>query len=255
MPGPRPDWWKTHFDPETLSGYALGAKTAAEVRGVVRLLGLGAPADILDLGCGLGRHSLGLAALGHRVVGLDWSAAFVKAAAKSARGTSASFVRGDMRRLRFRRRFDAVINLFTSFGYFDTEAEDLSVLRGVRRALRPGGSFLIDLLNKRWLLRHFTPTFWQRSADGKVLRAFNRLSFDRRSSRLSNERTLYLRGGRVRLTRLQFKVYSLTAMERLLAAAGLSAAAVWGGFDARPCDGESFRMIIRAKLRPRPIFC
>ena len=247
MAGLSPDWWKTHFDRETLGGYGLGAKTAAEVRGAVRLLGLRAPADILDLGCGLGRHSLGLAALGHRVVGLDWSAKLVKAAARAQRGTSAVFVRGDMRRLRFRSRFDAVVNLFTSFGYFETEEEDVSVLRGIRRALRPGGAFLIDLLNKRWLLRHFTPTFWQRSADAEVLRAFNRLRFDEGSSRLSNERTLYLRGGGMRRTFLRFKVYSMPEMERLLASAGLGVGGAWGGFDGRRCGDDAFRMIIRAK--------
>lgn len=247
----RKDWWKTHFDRLSLDGYGLPRKTAREVRGTARLLGLRPPADILDLGCGAGRHALGLAALGHRVTGLDWSAELVACAARAAReaGVSAVFQRGDMRRLRWEARFDAVINLFTSFGYFQTQAEDLAVLRGVRRALRPGGTFLIDVLNKPWLLRHFTPTFRQRAPDGEVLSAVNRLSFDERTSLLSNRRTLRLKGGRRRETFLRFKVYGPADLRRLLEAAGLEVRRLWGGFDGRRYGKDSFRLIITAARR------
>jgi SAM-dependent methyltransferase len=249
---PRPrakDWWKTHFDRASLGGYGLPKKTASEIRGAAELVGLRRGADILDMGCGAGRHSIGLAVLGHHVVGLDWSPRLIEAAKEDARtaGVRASFVRGDMRRLRFRSRFDAVVNLFTSFGYFDTDAEDLAVLNGVRRALRPTGVFLIDLLNKQWLLRHFSRTFWQKKPDGDVVRAFNRLSFDKGTSRLSNRRTLYLRDGSRRRTFLRFKVYSLEDMERLLTAAKLRIRGVWGGFDGRRYGKDTFRMILAAE--------
>lgn len=243
------DWWKTHFDGVSLSGYGLGRKTRREVLGAASLLGLREPSRILDVGCGAGRHSLGLAALGHDVTGIDWSDCLVESAAQSARenGVRAVFQRGDMRSMRFRSRFDAAVNLFTSFGYFETESEDLKVLRGIRRALKPGGVFLIDLLNKSWLTRHFSPTFWQKSPDGDVLKAFNRLSFDPRSSRLSNRRTLYLRGGGRRRTFLRFKVYSQDDMTRLLARAGLRVVRAWGGFDGRPYGKDTFRLILLAK--------
>ncbi len=243
------EWWKTHFTRESLSGYGLPEKTAAEVRGAARLLGLAPGSDLLDLGCGLGRHSLGFAALGHRVVGLDWSAPLIKAAKEAAREAKlrAEFVRGDMRRLRWRARFDAVVNLFTSFGYFQTEAEDLAVLRGVRRALRPGGAFLIDVLNKRWLTSHFSPTFWQRTPEGDILRAFNRLSFDKTSSRLTNRRTLYLKGGKKRETFLDFKVYAPDDLERLLSKSGLRMRGLWGGFDGRRYGRDTFRLILAAE--------
>lgn len=242
------DWWKTHFNAVSLEGYGLPAKTAREVRGACRLLGLKGPSEILDLACGAGRHSMGLAALGHRVTGLDYSPSLIAQASKAARaaGVVARFMRGDMRRLKFRGRFDAVINLFTSFGYFDTAAEDLSVLRGVRRALKPGGVFLIDTLNKAWLTRHFSPTFWRKTPEGEVLKAYNRLSFDARTSRLSNRRTLHFKGGGQRETFLRFKVYDLTDMRGLLEAAGLKVRKVWGGFDGRPHGKDSFRLIVLA---------
>lgn len=242
------DWWKTHFDAKSLDGYGLPKKNQAEVRAVGRLLGLKPPASILDLCCGAGRHALGLAALGYRVTGLDWSKELLSAAESSADGRKlpVKFLRGDMRKLAFTPRFDAAVNLFTSFGYFETETEDLAVLRGVRRALRPGGRFLIDLLNKEWLMRHFTPTFWQKNPEGDVLKAYNRLSFDFQSSRLDNHRTVYSKTGK-RETHLRFKVYTLHDMDRLLKASGLKTRHVWGGFDGRPYTMDSFRMIVLAQ--------
>lgn len=248
----RPDWWKTHFDAASLSGYGLPAKTRREVAGAARLLALRRPADILDLACGAGRHALGLAALGHRVTGVDWSESLLEAGRRAAAeaGIPVAFSRADMRALRCRRRFDAVVNLFTSFGYFETDAEDLAVLRGVRRALRPGGAFLIDTLNKSWLLRHFSPSFWTREPEGEVLKSFSRLSFDPATSRLATRRTLYLRGGRRRETHLDFKVYDLSEMTRLLEASGLAVDGAFGAFDGRPYGLDTFRLIVRA-VRPR----
>lgn len=246
------DWWKSHFGARALEGYGLAKKTAEEVRGAARLLGLRAPADVLDLCCGAGRHAVGLAALGHRVVGLDWSRELLDQAGEEAaeREVALTLVRGDMRRLRFVRRFDAAVNLFTSFGYFESEREDASALAGVRRALRPGGKFLRDVLNKEWLMRHFTPTFWQKSPEGEVVRAFNRLRFEPLTSRLENRRTLYLRGGERKETFLRFKVYTLHDLARLLGQAGLRVERAYGGFDGRAYGLDTFRTIVVAR-RPR----
>lgn len=249
---PAKDWWKDHFGLKSLSGYGLPKKTAAEVRGVVKMLGLRPPADVLDLCCGAGRHALGLAALGHRVTGLDWSRELLAGAAEEAarRGVSLDLVRGDMRRLRYRRRFDAVLNLFTSFGYFETEREDVAVLQGVRRALRPGGVFIIDVLNKEWLMRHFTPRFTQENPEGDILRAYNRLSFDPLTSRLDNRRTVIQRDGRKRETFLRFKVYTLHDLARLIETAGMKVQKAYGGFDGRPYGLDTFRTILVARTAP-----
>jgi SAM-dependent methyltransferase len=222
------------------------------VRGVVKMLGLRPPADVLDLCCGAGRHAVGLAALGHRVTGLDWSRELLADGAEEAarRGVSLDLVRGDMRRLRYRRRFDAVLNLFTSFGYFETEREDIAVLQGVRRALRPGGVFIIDVLNKEWLMRHFTPRFTQENPEGDIVRAYNSLIFDPLTSRLDNRRTVVQRDGRKRETFLRFKVYTLHDLARLVETAGMKVQKAYGGFDGRPYGLDTFRTILVARGTP-----
>ncbi|MFH1726586.1 MAG: class I SAM-dependent methyltransferase [Elusimicrobiota bacterium] len=254
FPGPRRgrSWWERHFDEDSLRGYGLEKDAESQVRGIPRLIRLSPPAAILDLCCGAGRHAVRLAERGFRVTGLDQSAPLLGQAAEAARaaGVSLDLRRGDMRRLRFRARFDAVLNLFTSFGYFPTEAEDLAVLRGIWRSLKPGGTLLVDVLNKEWLMRHFTPVFWQRKPEGRVLRAHNRLSFDLKTGRLSNRRTLYIRGGGLKRTFLRFRVYTLHELLRLLAAAGFSSPRTYGGFDGRPYGMDTKRMVVRAR-RPR----
>lgn len=239
-------WWRTHFDAEWSVGYGLAARARAEARGAARLLGLRAPSDVLDLGCGAGRHALELARLGHRVTGVDLSAPLLRAGRDAARraGLEVRFLRADIRRPP-RGRFDAAVSLFTSFGYFEREKDDLAVLRGARAALRPGGGLLLDVLNREWLVRRFTPRFWQRGA-GPVAHVENRLELDLGSGRLSNRRTLHYKDGRRRATFLRFRVYSLTELSRLCAAAGLRVSRVWGGLDGRPYGLGSRRMILRS---------
>jgi SAM-dependent methyltransferase len=107
----------------------------------------------LDLGCGAGRHSRKLAALGLDVTGLDLSAASIRDAKASETG-HLRFVRGDMRRPFGRRAFDFVFSLFTSFGYFEEPADHLKVVRNIARSLKPGGALVLDYMNARFVQDH-----------------------------------------------------------------------------------------------------
>ncbi|MEX0890273.1 MAG: class I SAM-dependent methyltransferase [Balneolaceae bacterium] len=104
---------------------------------------------LLDLGCGRGRHSLTLAERGYHVTGLDLSEEAIRKAEKKARDrklTQVSFLTGDMREP-LPCSFDAILNLFTSFGYFESDQENRRVLSSVSKMLRPGGIFFMDYLN------------------------------------------------------------------------------------------------------------
>jgi len=141
------EWFEQWFGAEYLRAYAHRDDEDAE-RLVALLAVVGVAVSdhrVLDLGCGPGRHTAALVRRGARVVGLDLSRALLRAAREAG---AERLVRADMRSLPLRdAAFDAVLNLFTSFGYFAADAEHETVLREVARVLRPGGRFVLDFLN------------------------------------------------------------------------------------------------------------
>ena len=129
----------------------------SQVGQLVALLNLTPPARILDVGCGYGRHSIELAGRGFTVTGLDLSDVQLKRAREKAASSGArvDWRQGDSRAMSFDAEFDAAINMFLSFGYFETDDEHLAVLTGIARALEPGGRFLLDFWNREHEIRGF----------------------------------------------------------------------------------------------------
>jgi 2-polyprenyl-3-methyl-5-hydroxy-6-metoxy-1,4-benzoquinol methylase len=126
---------------------------------------------VLDLCCGPGRFSVPLAQKGFAVTGVDRTRFLLgkaKARAKAAK-VSIEWIRNDMRDFVRAGAFDAVISMFTSFGYFEDKQDDLVVLRNMITSLRPGGVCLIEVLGKERLAAIFRPTTSERLADGSVV--------------------------------------------------------------------------------------
>ncbi len=106
---------------------------------------------ILDLACGRGRHAVQLADNGYSVTGLDLSAENIAFANKHFAREGLSFIQGDMRDDLGSEKYEAVVNLFTSFGYFNTQNENQQVFDNIHKALTPNGCFLFDYLNPKTL--------------------------------------------------------------------------------------------------------
>lgn len=158
------DWFVDWFDSDAYP-VLYGHRNEEEAeRGVEALCGSGLlpapPARVLDLGCGSGRHARGLAARGYETVGVDLSAASLARAVAQPRA-GLSFLRGDMRQLPTifagSPPFDAVIQWFTSFGFFEHAADQSAVLEGVRAVVRPGGMYVLDYLNLPQVLTRLQP--------------------------------------------------------------------------------------------------
>jgi len=114
---------------------------------------------LLDLACGQGRHSAAAAQLGHQVVGMDLSANSIASARRiNARQGGLRFVEGNMLDFDLEERFDGILNLFTSFGYFDKREDHMAVLSGIRRHLMPGGFLVLDFLNVGFSRTRLNPT-------------------------------------------------------------------------------------------------
>lgn len=109
----------------------------------------------LDLACGRGRHSRYIHAHGFDVTGLDLSPASI-ADARLHEATGLRFAVQDMR-TPFPGRYDFILNLFTSFGYFESRADNLLVLNNVAAALKPGGKFVMDFFNLEVVRRGMVP--------------------------------------------------------------------------------------------------
>jgi SAM-dependent methyltransferase len=222
-------------------------RAAREVEGIVDLLRLPPGSRILDLGCGHGRIAIPLAQRGYRVTGLDLSAVFLERARAdaAAAGVAIKWLRGDMRALPFEAAFDAVISIFTSFAYLESEEEDLEVLRQVRQALKPGGLFLLECSHRESVLRRFLPAEVTRREDGTLV--LNERSFDLLTSRYEGRWTILRPDGSRQAYHTSKRLYSLTELARLFAAAGLELCGAFGGLDGSALTLESPRLALVAR--------
>lgn len=238
------EFWHT-FGPILFTEARIGS-AAEQVEQALALLNVGPGAAILDLCCGVGRHSLELARRGFRVTGVDRSAAYLDTAKGRAasEGLSIEFVLEDMRRFRRPGAFDAVINLFTSFGYFEDQADDRMVLENVHASLKPGGTFVADVVGKEVLARIFRERDWQEFDDGTILLEERRV--ERNWSWIEN-RWIVLKDAQRREFRLSHRLYSAAELVALLESCGFSTVNVYGHLSGIPYDQNAKRLVAVAR--------
>jgi SAM-dependent methyltransferase len=218
-----------------------------EAEFILQALGLAPGAAVLDLCCGEGRHSVALARRGYQITGLDLSGFHLRLARRAAKeaGVSLRWHRADMQNIPWVGEFDAVINMFTSFGYLGSDEEEQKVLDSVWSALRPGGRFLIDTINREMLMRRWQPCAEEKGPDGAVHtqeRSFDFLTGRQHSHVLS----VYPDGTRTERD-IDLRLYTLTELATMLSRAGLAVRQVWGGYDGQEYGFDSPRMIVLAE--------
>jgi SAM-dependent methyltransferase len=193
---------------------------------------------VLDLACGAGRHSQALCERWW-TVGLDLSAALLRVARKDS--ADAPYVRADMRELPFMAEsFDLVVNLFTSFGYFDDDREHARVLACLRTAMRPGGMLVIDFLNASQVRRNLVP-YDCRVENGITIEQSRIISPDSRFV----EKTIRLRERRREYVE-RVRLLSAGDLERMLEAAGFEVASCFGDYAGSGWSENSPRTILFA---------
>ena len=183
------------------------------------------------------------------MVGQDLSATFLDLAkgAAAARNLQIQFVHTDMREIPFEGEFNAIINMFTAFGYFEDDTEDQKVLNAVARALKLGGKFLIDLINAPRIVRDFLAQSWEELPDGTVVltqRNYNLLTGN------NEELRAYIApDGRGREVRLTCRMYFYPELAKMLNHADLTPIQVLGNYDGSEYTWDSRRMIVLAEKR------
>jgi SAM-dependent methyltransferase len=247
-------WYESFFGADYLDVYDYQftqERAETETAFAIRALGLQPREQVLDLCCGQGRHAVLLAKHGCEVTALDLSAEYLELAQAAARdaGVDIETVHADMREIPFSGRFDAVVNMFSSFGYLESEAEDARVLTAIVRALKPGGRVLLDLLNRDWVIANYETEDSHRGEDGTLYLEHRR--FDLETSRNHVSFTVVSPDGQRReVGGHHIRLYTLREMRGALEAAGLSYEGVQGGFQGEPYGIDTRRMIIVAR---RPV--
>lgn len=235
-------------------------RTPAEVEGLINILSEHEVPDggtILDLACGIGRHSILLAEKGYRAVGIDLSPTYIKRARELAEEKGVSqqvdFKVGDMRRIReqlenYEGVFDAVMNLFTSIGYWDEET-DRQIFKQVLDLTKLSGIIVIHTVNRDFLIKNFQARDVQYGKNGRVMIADRRLDLE--SSRMFNTWKYYEQQDEdlehLDTIELDHRVYSLHELKKQIEDSGWSYQTSYGGHNKQPLTTNSFGMILVAK--------
>ena len=250
--GSMPEWPVAFFDDDYLRIYLpqlTPERTEAETRFIASSLGLPSGGRVLDLACGVGRHAIGMAKLGHRVTGVDFNARYLEIAAADAgaAGVQVEWRAGDMRELGDVRAFDAAYSYFTSFGYFSDDDNE-RVLAGVARAVRPGGRFLLEMANRDYLLTHPQQRTWKQRDDGALL--MEETTLELASSRIVARQMLIDPQGGTQVTKeYSLRTYTCAELSALLRRHGFDVREVSGGADGEPYGVESRRLALVAERR------
>ncbi len=242
-------WWATHFDAQYLHEYEPLFNLVQDRREVARLLELlelPSGARILDCPCGQGRHAHLLAEAGFNVDGLDYSNALLAVAKQRGTGKTLRYTQGDMRKLpsKWTGRFDAVVNLFTSFGFFDDPYDDRKVLAHFARVLKPGGLLIWHGGSRDGVMARFLTRDWWSTEDGTIfgqerhfdpLSGFLEITSTWRGPKGDGERT-----HRIRL-------YSASELAARMQEVGLVVEQAFDAWTARPLSRKSSEMLLVAR--------
>jgi SAM-dependent methyltransferase len=231
------EWFEEWFGEEYLLLYPHrdDAEATRAVALLARTTGLEPGWRVLDVACGAGRHARALRAAGARCIGVDLSATLLRV----ARGvTDAPLVRADMRALPVRAgSMDMTVNLFTSFGYFDRDAEHAAALHEMVATVRPGGWFVIDFLNPSVVRARLVPC--ERIAvQGREVEVTRAVSADGHHV----SKTIRTTDGRRFVERV--RLFEPEEIEAMLGQAGVTVRHRFGDYDASPMLAGSPRTIL-----------
>lgn len=238
------EWWQNFFIPVTgeIMFSPRAKQSQTEVEQILKQVNLKKTAKILDLACGVGRHSIPFAKRNFEVAGLDFSKNFLAEARKSSRKEKVSidFHHGDMKNLKPHfdsGEFDLVVSLYNSFGYFKTRGDDMKMLKEVLRVLKPGGRLVLNTLNGDGVKAALKKPVSMGREPIKNVFMIDTAKFDDSKRKTISEWTIIdarKRNAKVHRMSFQQNVYTFSEMKALLRNAGFKIEKTWGLLQGGP---------------------
>lgn len=232
--------YTSDFADRTIDSSNFLERAEIEVQGLIRLLGLSTSELILDVPCGSGRHAKALAKRGFKVTGVDINEMLLGRARANSHGLpSVQFYQASMLDLQqFFNSFDLVINMFSSFGYFQNDEENFLVLKQLVKCLHPGGRLVIQNIDRDWLMRVYAPVTWEETDEEFRLEA---RKYDAETKyNEANYMTMNKKTAQSERSYHRMRLYNSDEMIQLFDEAGLDNIQCFGGFDGSPLiKGES----------------
>jgi SAM-dependent methyltransferase len=237
------DFYPYMFPPERF------AAAKEEVRRIVALTECSA-GSVLDLCCGPGRHAVEFAQGGFRVTGVDRSPFLLDQARGHASkvGASIEWIMEDMRSFARPAAFDLACNLFTSFGYFKDERDDLRVLRNIHQSLRETGVLVIEVVGKERLARTWQNTISTELTDGSLLVQRPQIRDD--WCRVYSDWIL-MKDGRTRSFSFEHTVYSGRELKDRLLSCGFEQVQLFGDLQGSAYNLDATRLVAMARKSGR----
>jgi ubiquinone/menaquinone biosynthesis C-methylase UbiE len=240
--------WDAFFSDFYLRAYAAdehSEQAETQALGAAKLAGVEPGAELIDVPCGFGRHSIPLGRAGYKITGVDRSAAMLEEARRrTGHERYPKLVQADYRELPFPdASFDAALNLYSSLGYFPVE-EDTKVLAGIARVLRPGGSLVLETMHRDLLVLRWSDSDWRLMGEGRLL--LEQRTFDAASGIATTTMTLIDGSGERESRTWSVRVYAVTELLAMLERAGFEEAKCYGDFDGG-AFGPSTRLVIVAR--------
>ncbi|MDD5087696.1 MAG: class I SAM-dependent methyltransferase [bacterium] len=244
--GPRA-WYEAWFDEDYLALYSHRNVAEAEqfVDTLWSRLGLQVGAWVADVSCGAGRHSLAFARCGANVVGVDLSRVMLDRARQDfhSQCSNVRFVRGDMRHIPLASGFQLAVNLFTSLGYFESEAENERAFAELARLLVRAGTLVVDVVNPVYLRASFLSET-VREFPGMAVWEYRKIDEPRR--RIVKEIEIR-RGARTRRICESVRLYERAELASMATKNGLAVLDFWGDYDGSALEENSPRLILVAR--------
>jgi SAM-dependent methyltransferase len=238
-------WYVRSFQDDYLKIYQHRTDEAAqqEVEAIVSLLKMKTNSTVLDLCCGNGRHSRELSNLGFEVTGIDLSEVLLAGARNKMSTHEIKYIQSDVRELSFVEEFEYVLNLFTSFGYFDEIEENIRVFQTIYNALKKNGIFLIDFLNPGYIRQNLVPYSERKVNDLTIVETRKIIG-----KKVLKDIIIKQDGKIDRKYEEQVNLFEFEEMKKMLNQTNLQVTNVYGDLNESPYDQvNSPRMIIIGK--------